>query len=139
AGAVGAVLERRGHRERVRVVAVVDENPFPGERDLFAPPARGLHLTRATLGLSEWEPEGVVRREGREGVGRVVSPRETELDRQRPAEGLHLQAGVAVLRSEVGEADVAALAEADDLDVVALQVGIEVAFAGGNDRGPARR
>jgi hypothetical protein len=90
------------------------------------------------LGLSEREAEGVVSGQRRERIGRVVAPREAELDRQGPPERLHFQARAAVLRREVREADVAAVAEADDLDVVTLQVGVEVAFARRDDRRPAR-
>ena len=138
-GPLREVLERGRHGERVRVVAVVQKHAPAGERHLLAAQARELDVPRALLELAEGKAERVVGGDRGEGVRRVVSRAEAELERQRPAERLDLDPRAAVPRGEVRQGDVAAVPEASDLDVRAAEVRLQVGLARGDDRRPAGR
>ena len=76
---VGEVVERRAHRDRVRVVGVVDQQPAARERQLLAAPARELDVDalRAAAGRARR-----ARRARRRVLG-LVARREVEA-RRRP-------------------------------------------------------
>ena len=68
AGALARGAERRAHRERVRVVGVVDQRARRRGAALLAAPARELDRGRALAGPVERQAERVVRRERGERV-----------------------------------------------------------------------
>ncbi len=125
------MAERSLHRERVRVVAVVDEQPSSRQRLLFLAPAGERDAHGAALGLFERQPERAVGGERRERVRRVVARTEAELDLGLPAEGLHGQPRVLVgLEGE--QLHVPARPVPDEVDVRAAEVRLEQRLVGGH-------
>src|SRR5439155_20703278 len=97
------VLERGLHRERVGVVAVVDEQAAAGQLDLLTAPARERDLDRPY----HREPESPGRTERSECVARLMACAEIELD----LGSLEGDQRSPVLDPSLG------LTEADDLEV----------------------
>src|SRR5438105_600856 len=117
AGAIVEQRERGAHRDRVRVVAVVDEQAAAGERRLVAAPAREGHVDRGR----PLEAERVERRERSGGVRRLVASGEAEADAAEP-------------RPPVRDDGVLRRPEPHDANVLAPD-----GEPGGHDRRPARR
>ena len=138
-GALGEVLERGGHRERVRVVGVVDEEAVVGKLRLLPAPARQRDLRGALARPRERQAERAVGAERGEDVLGVVARREGKLERNPLAEDRHLDGRGVAARRERDELDVAVWAEANHLDVLAVQVRLEQRISCGDDRRSAGR
>ena len=131
--------QRRPHRDRVRVVAVVDEDAAAREREFLAPPAREDDLARPPADVREREAERAVDREGDERVVDVMEALEVELDVDALVGEIDLEPRRPLARLEPHQANVAVAADPDDVDAVEPQVRLELGGHGGDHRGPTRR
>ena len=114
---LGQVLERRSHRDRVRVVGVVDQQAAAGERDSSP---RQRESSTSTLPVGKRRPSASYREERRDGVQRLVARGERELELEPLAAEREDDAAPAVDALE--RLDVLR-AEPMDLDVVAARNG----------------
>ena len=74
----GQVIERRAHRDRVGVVAVVHDDDSVGQLDQLAAQAREGYLRRPPRHLVQRDLERLADRDRRQGVGQVVRLAERE-------------------------------------------------------------